>query len=157
MKTEMNEAELRELDAWCAEFPMGFNRACDPDERTKTDETLFWHRPADEYRDLKEAVFIGEAYGLNPNHFPDGRMFQHSWKFFSPTTNPADAMMVLKKCAEISDGIGMVRIPEDKTTTKQVVWWIGQCFDGIFKPESLGVAPTLELAICRFARKIWSE
>jgi hypothetical protein len=137
----MTTNELRELDAWIAENVMGYQRTSRPDELTTDAAMLFWHRPA---TNTREAVLVGRAYshrGLTEQYGKE--MFSHSWTFYAPTTDPAAAMEVLKKCLEqrfISIG---------RTQGSGYLIAIHTLGDVLVD------APNLELAICLFAKNLF--
>lgn len=133
------EKELRELDAWLAEHVMGLKRTESPDDSTDSEAKLFWHRKGEPHK--PERILISEPYRI-----ASSRKYGHNWTAFSPTTNPADAMAALSK---VLDKIG------DKTglSIYRAKDGYALCWD---ESEDI-IAPTLELAICRFIRKVFEK
>lgn len=132
----MTDQEKRELDAWISEHVMG------------------WHRMT------FDNGFPGAARNqLVPEKFRADQYRKHGWRdgielldtFPKFTTDPAAAMAVLKKCAERCDAEICLRAGK----------WIvtGYCLSDV-KPGQLDwdvAAPTLELAICLYAKKLFGE
>lgn len=118
----MNDKEMLALDAWIAHNLMGL--------------ALCTRHPAI----------------LNPNEFvitiPSGivraKIGAEPTKNFVPTTDPANAMEVLKKCLDK----GGYRISMNVHLSSE--------FQVFKSEESLVRAETLELAICLFAKKLFS-
>lgn len=86
----------------------------------------------------------------------------HPWDTanFSPSTDPASALEVLKKCAEhMKNGIMGIASPIGDSVASTIKkpsqgWVVG--FIG--KPSNFDVeAETLEIAICLFAKKLYSK
>ena len=127
MKTEI---ELRELDAWIAEKVMQMVRI--------TDES---------FSNLITEHWINQ----------DGSKL----KKFKPTTDPAAAMMVLEKCAaKMKRGIVGIGSPMQRQGVASVLpretqgWSVGK----IGFPKNFDVeGETLPLAICLFAKQLFSE
>ncbi len=146
----MSEKEHTELNIYLAQHVMGYRRTTEPDDHTTDGKTLFWHRPAG---DKKEAVLVGRAYshsGLTKEYGKE--MFSHSWSFFSPTTDAAASMAVLKKCAEFL-GTGRVHI---YAPYGQFSFWMVSNAEVGRKIAAEASDETLELAIAKFAQKLFS-
>lgn len=120
----VTEKELRELDAWIAEHVMGL-KLC--------------HRIP--------AILQPDEYVLSiPSKIVRAKFSSNETKNFEPTTNPADAMAVLMKCAEKTESSNCIHVG-----LLEKEWIVGHTFSNI------GVeAQTLELAICLFAKKLFS-
>jgi hypothetical protein len=156
----MNEKEMRELDAWIAENVLGYRRTDNPDDYTTDNTTLFWHRNEANYR---ESVLIGKAYthsGLTKQYGKE--MFSHSWTHYCPTTDSAAALEVLKKCAEkmpnaiVGIGSPMGKADVISTLPKTAQGWVVGAIG--FRTNAFDAeAPTLELAICLFAKKLFEK
>lgn len=127
-----SEQELRELDAFCAEFVMGWKLV---PKILKIQEGCFATHPGG------DGVFVHD-YG-------------NRIKTFAPTTNPADALAVLKKCSEKMGEVW----DDDSTIAVQFVpveeiWRVQQTdVNGGIRIESA----SLELAICLFAKALFSK
>lgn len=125
----MTTKELRALDAWIAEHVFGCK-----------------------VHHVESGVFGGVDYEdcihCTGKH-PDLRRWDgeksYSWK---PTTDPAAAMEVLKKCAEKTDQMSIVECIGD---------WVVTHGDGNDPTTPDGEGKTLELAICLFAQKLFSK
>jgi hypothetical protein len=94
----MSTKEMRELDAWIVEhLPLGFIHTEDPDAFTKSGEPQWWIFPPD-------GVVVSKTYSMQREG-----LFGHEWRTFEPTTDPADALLVLSKMrgeAHISIALG---------------------------------------------------
>lgn len=124
-----SEKELRELDAWIAEHVMGWRRINDIQRLSKSGE-FFLH--------AAEGPFVHER--------------QNYIKKFSPTTDPAAAMMVLEKCLS-SDNLTMP-IEIDRKRHKGGRFRIET---GVISNSILAIEDTLPLAICRFAKQLFEK
>lgn len=78
----------RELDALVAEKVMGGFVPGDPEEWSVREDVWFWLHP-------RSGVLIGEPYWANKTHPEDEKMFSHGWRKFEPSTNIADAWLVV--------------------------------------------------------------
>lgn len=139
------EKELRELNNFVAEHVMKWKRTENPDDWTDTGETLFWHRRerSEKVPRQNPVVVVGTAY--NP---PGQTRFDHSWRTFAPTMNPADALQVLERCLERPD-IGDPVISKDGLN-----FWLRTARNN---EHIQGEATTLPLAIALFARKLFKK
>jgi len=130
----MNDNELRELDAWIAEHVMKSKpiiqaRALNKDETGMALlEDDFVTRGI-----VKEFCDSHKEY-----HYKECEVFPHY------TTDPADAMQVLEKCCQNYGMCGIVRVAYSKGFVEP---WVCEHE----KSE------TLPLAICLFARKLFSK
>lgn len=138
---EMTEKELRELDAWIAEHVMGLAQEyavmkCGRFYRPKSCGYTDSIAEAGRYSkaDALREIVRGEPMKIIP--FPTPRY----------TTNPAAAMMVLEKCAQKYTNLEIEFI--DGT------WTVGR-WRGSNTTEA--TAETLPLAICLFARELYSK
>ncbi len=130
---------MRELDAFCANDVIGFRESQEPDDFT-SDDVFQWYKHK-AHGQTEWRVVVSHSYS---NRFaPTGTPFAHSWKYFSPTVSPADAMEVLKKCHQRTE----VSLRMDGKTHQ------------VFGSNSKAPieAETLELAICKFAKKLFSK
>ena len=125
----MSEIEMGELDAWIAENVMGWKL------------NGVWHRVQK------------DEFALHK----DGRVFIHdsirngvclTVKVFDPTTDPAAAMEVLKRCA----GLYAVKVGGVDVNN---LWMVANGLTPTM--ENTVRADTLELAICLFARKLFTK
>ena len=122
----MTPTETRELDAW-----------------------LMWLFPDFEWTDWAKD---------DPHYWQNTGQFGYSTKTaakFSPTTDHADAMMVLEKC------VGKINVTISEVGTVFVVNgrdWERLNAGNEIQPEYLtSEAETLPLAICLFAKKLFSK
>jgi hypothetical protein len=78
------------------------------------------------------------------------------FKWPSYTTDPAAAMEVLKKCAENQH---VVTIEYAKNHLGNWQWMVAKlhCYSSGYSEDFCTCAETLELAICQFARKLFSK
>lgn len=124
MTNEPTADELRELDAWIAEYVMKLKRVKFP---TQIEHGCFFY----DKRHLR--VMVHET--------------QHRITEFQPTENRGDAMSVLEKC-----------LSKEKHT--ECVYF-GKGVSGYIVGHEVQpieiVAPTLPLAICRFAKALFGE
>lgn len=134
------EKELRELDAWIeinvfnqkvfseirGEFEWFY--FADPEKMSRREKEKYKPREWSDYDPMKHVLPNGQ-----PRRF---------------STNPADAMAVLKKCAEKQD----VMLGFNNHGKR---WAISKCSSGL--NSGYTEAPTLELAIARFARKVFEK
>src|SRR5580693_7144670 len=117
----MKEKELRELDAFCADNVMGWKSV------SGTKLTI-----------EKDEYFVHSTTG----HVLHGNASEP----FCPTTDPASAMEVLKKCAETVIGaVEVYRTSEGK--------WVIQ--DDYNDPNQQ--SETIELAIVKFAKQLFTK
>lgn len=117
----MNEHELRELDAFCAERVLGWKPIVRQADSTYP-ELRYWNM---------------------------GNGFERLQQQFRPTTDPAAAMQVLEQCHKqccVETGIF-----ENVSGSKR-----GYFARSIYK-DITTEAPTLELAIALFAKKLFSK
>lgn len=133
----MTTEELTDLDAWIAEHVLGLKHEPNPDDLTSDPSPRFYrHKTA-----KNERILVGTAY--ERKNLPNGLTHGISWANFSPTTNPAYAMVVLEVCAE--KHCVMVWKSGDS-------WYANLSCGG----ERLGVAHSLPIAICLFAKALFS-
>ena len=124
----MTDKELRELDAWIAEHVMGWITEC------HEDRVLFF--PPDLDTEKKRRKW---SYGISINRY---------------TTDPAAAMMVLEKCIMyLSDKFGSVDLDHHGK------FEIAAMMRGEYAADTENDvdAETLPLAICLFAKKLFSK
>lgn len=144
---KLSEKKLRELDAWLAEYIFGWSwwrfdcfkkphgasgeqsrhiwcQLCSPDD-------LWYQQP--------------QYNGQKINGPVEGISNLTDLSYFKPTTNPAAAMDVLKKCIEKESCD--IRINFD---SRRFYVYSAK----VLTPET---ATTLELAICLFAKKLFSK
>lgn len=139
----MNITELRELDAWIAEHVLGWK----------------WYKylPEDNHaysgcRTLANSrhKYLVKASGGEPLA-PDA--FYNTPK---PTTNPADAMLVLEKCVKHLSG-------SDGGGPALALAWLGDAQEAYQLTETdtghgaEAVSASLPLAICQFAKALFSK
>lgn len=134
----MSDKELRELDAWISEHVMGLSLC--------TRHIAI----------LEENEFVLSI----PSKIVRARIGNNPTVNFEPTIYSAATMEVLKKCAEhMKNGIWGIASPMDDSVASTIKkpsqgWVVG--FIG--KPSNFDVeAETLELAICLFAKKLYSK
>lgn len=120
----MTDKEKRELDAWIAEHVMGWKRV-------------------DQLADLE---VDGSNFALNIGTRIPIRWGSPQWLFFSPTTDPAAAMLVLVKCYE---KLGKSLCVGPSTLGAEV--FIGGQYE-----KTNRMAATIELAICLFAQQLFT-
>ncbi len=124
----MNETELRELDAWIAEHVMGLK--------------LWVETPLQFNCILSPNQFVLTI----PNRIVRARIGDNPTKNFEPTKDDCAAALVFKKCvAKCPIGV--------EVSTNGTNWFVdrpdGDAFEACF-------AETLPLAICMFAKKLFS-
>lgn len=135
MTTAQQPINLRELDAWIAEHVMGWKRC-------KSIHSL-------DYANRYAIDTTGAIYRHNPKR-RDTRM-----SLFHPSTDPAAAMEVLKKCIAKcnEDGASL-----DLDLNEQSKTLINKMHYGVSYESSLDEeGETLELAICLFAKKLFTK
>lgn len=131
------EMELRALDAFCAEFVTCVAKVIQQSQRR-------WQA----------------RYHISPE-LPSGvgrggfKSVAEAWEYLHfqiahPSTNPADAMEVLKACEARCD----MPIEVDRKRDHNGPWRVET---GPKQKGYLGIAPTLETAICIFAKHIFSK
>lgn len=143
----MSEKEMRELDAWIHEHVFGWEFTDDPEQFTMHDRPLCFR-----YQTANGALEVlrGDAYAIT--HAPKGTPFNRTYKKFHPTTDAAAALEVLRACGERTGPEGLaieVRRPGPDS-------WYVCAFDYEIKASAPADAPTLELAICLFAKALFS-
>jgi hypothetical protein len=156
----MTNKELRELDAWIAEHVIGM---------------LFYWKVAGWTTDMsgfdwKMVLALPPEGGIG-KHWKgcagetrkatdcEVAIAKHDGDFerhFSPyTTDPAAAMMVLEKCVENSN----MPVEIDRKRDSKIGHW--RLETGVMSKGLLAIAPhehnTLPLAICLFAKKLFSK
>ena len=153
----MTNQELRELDAWIAEKVMGYTLNQELGIRYK-DGTESWGN-SPEYTAQKCAHYQKQGLGceLITREDLDG---------FSPTYDPAAAMQVLEKCAKKDSEKfmgGMVietwfvsAIGEDYEPHWRVACRMSRDKMPTDEQSLMTGAPTLPLAICLFAKKMFA-
>ena len=129
----MTTAELRELDVWIAKELFGW----DFSEKG-------WCMSALQHRQMN-----GFYYGFPPDSIQyKGCALPHRAPDY--TTDPAAAMQVLEKCA--------AKIAVSARQQDGGKWCVWAVDDESYKPKELdGYAETLPLAICLFAKKLFSK
>lgn len=129
----MKEQELKGLDAFIAEHVMG----CSPWKESTSRITCI----------LEPNEFVLSI----PNKIVRARIGNDPTINFKPTTDAADAMAVLKKCAERS------RFPIEidiRRTQPKIQWRIET---GVGKDFCNAIEGTLEMAVCRLAVKLFTK
>jgi hypothetical protein len=133
----VSETELRELDAWIAENVMG------------------WELAKDEYH---ARMSLSKSYCISSDKTV---CFGHQGQFslFKPTTNPAAAMELLKKCGEQGILKGEFKLPVSIFRRGDLQWVVSENCEDAPEHEFYIVveAETLELAICLFAKKLFTK
>ena len=124
----MNDMEMRELDAWIAEYVFGWNRQRFNNGHVRHNILVPEKFRADKYR--KHGWNKGVELIDNFPHY---------------TTDPAAAMDVLEKCA-IKSGYGLTVIPQSNG-----MWFA--CSN--YANEAFG--ETLNIAICLLAKKLFTK
>lgn len=124
----MSEKELRELDAWIAEHVMG----CKPWDEEKV-----------------RCILQPNEFVLSiPSKIVRARIGAGQTADFEPTSNHASAMMVLEKCFERVGLIDMSRVKVEP---------FNFCVGATYKTGCESEASTLPLAICLFAKKLFTK
>jgi hypothetical protein len=128
----MNDTELQELDGWIAEHVLGWKWFRYLKERSElySERRTLMDKPNRYVRKAKGGEPLAEdAFDNIPKS----------------TTDPAAAMQVLRRCA-------------DKTPVVQISYFGGLCGYVVSARSTDGPikAPTIELAICLFAKKLFS-
>ena len=124
----MKGTELRKLDAWIAEHVMG------------------WRLVKDTGKMRKENDFIVHGYVLR---FQGAGLSLFS---FAPTIDPADAMMVLQKCALKVPGRIHIYPPQGGCEN----WMLSDC-EAHRENQHSALAKTLPFSICLFAKKLFPK
>jgi hypothetical protein len=115
----MSNEEMRELDAWIAENVMGWAAHC---------RNTAFYVPKEQANKLMDC---------RPVCIEDWR----------PTTNPAAAMEVLRKCVDTR----AVSVDRWRMTGIYIISTI------LDRKHTIEEAPTLELAICLFAKQLFAQ
>jgi hypothetical protein len=122
-----------ELDMVMAQKVLGLRLSTDPDGLTADKESKYYlHKN-------KCLVSTTYAHKFAPPMWPYGQ----SWHNFSPTTNKADAMTILELCGF---KVSKVQIHAIRFTSGDKEFWIN---------DDDKVSDTLELAICRYAYRVF--
>jgi hypothetical protein len=120
----MTNTELRELDAWIAENVMGWKRA-------------------------NFLSSYGKGRFMVSRETGDIMAYDLKGEGFQPTTDPAAAMEVLKKCGKTKkNAIEIFCLRPDENRSGKESYWVNDP-----KTES----ETLELAIALFAKKLFTK
>jgi hypothetical protein len=129
----MTDKELRELDAWIACNLFGW----EPETRKM-------------YAGSKNVAGYGRNKHLHPGH-PERDFTPCTLMIPHYSTDPAAAMEVLKKCAEK----WIVTVELGKDGSGQSYVWVARLNLGT--EDNFKCAPTLELAICLFAKQLFGK
>lgn len=124
---DMNQNELRELNTWIAEHVMGWIKC-----------------------DVKNLDHSGR-FSISDTGFVLIHAPRVQIKQFRPTTDTAAAFEVLKKCLDNQREFGF---GDPCFISKDGGYWLRAVKDG---KHIDGEAETLELAICLFAKKIFTK
>jgi len=147
----MTETNMRELDAWIAEHVMEWQWwrfDAPPVGGSKSNKRDKWCQlvPPDEKWPETHKVWRGVKCGCCiakiPNYTDLG--------LFKPSTNAASAMAVIKKCESKCD----MPIEIDRKRSHDGPWRVET---GVLSQGIIGIAPTLELAICLFAKNLFTK
>ena len=142
----MTDKELRELDAWIAEHVMHI-----PLFKEKEGGNNYWFCPTCQKPIPSEHVTFTEHH--DERYGGCGVSVHENTYEYSPTTDPAAAMMVLEKCCQKeTDGMDGIEIDYSKDHPLGE-WQIGSVLNSNLHIES----ETLPLAICLFAKKLFSK
>jgi hypothetical protein len=136
---------MTDLDVWIAINLFGYRWTDHPDDSTVDDVNQVWITE----KSKKCVVSHTWQYGVETN--PTKR-FNHQWNDFQPTSNPADAFEVLRKCNEL--------ITKQKLRNDIVISMVtGNPM--VSYPSETGnigvIDETLEMAICVFAKKMFEN
>lgn len=131
--SKLSEKQLRELDVWIAEHVMGFKSTKTPDDAFDSNERLSFSGSA------SRRFMVSTTYQYNGK----GKWW-HQWHYYEPTTDPAAALEVLKKCYQT------LSICSCKTPNGFKFWFPSE-YNSAIESEAL------ELAICLFAKKLFSK
>ncbi len=139
----MTTTKQRELDAWIAENVMGYIPCCGDFWVNAVNPGKFNCKP-------KEATSWAFEYPGGVTVDRSGKTYctTHAYQW-QPTTDPAAAMEVLKRC--------IAETPDKKVEILQAgdEWFLQFKDDGIYERDNQ--SETLELAICLFAKKLCSK
>lgn len=149
----MSEKELRELDTWI------HRHIFEADLHVGIKKRGFWYRPdAKEYTsDQDEAGRYTRAEAKEHEYLHDDPVTIHEFEPKRYSANPAAAMELLKKCCKKAEEI--------EPSAFVSVGSFHQVFQVIMiyhngettKYNREAQAPTLELAICLFAKKLFTN
>ena len=117
--------QMRELDAWIAEHVMG------------------WSRSPHVLQDGQIGFYQFSHGGIEVRVASGERLFS-----FSPTTDPAAAMLVLEKCYE---RVGLIDMSRVKVAP------FNFCIGATYSTGLEAEAETLPLTICLFAKQLFSK
>jgi hypothetical protein len=139
----MTEQELRELDAWIAEHVMGYKWFLFHHDESLTRQPYFLLSQPSTWQVRHGGTLVEQ--GPKPTEEKDlGSVYKY-------TTDPAYAMEVLKKCAEK----WIVTVELGKDGSGQSYAWVARLNLGT--EDNFKCAPTLELAICLFAKQLFAK
>lgn len=136
----MSDKELRELEIWLAEHLFGYK----------------WYRfeagGKHWFTQTHPSAWVQRQGGIEAP--PEGTEMNSDAPRY--TTDPAAAMEVLKKCAEEQT---VTVEHSDKNQLGQPQWLVALLgeHDGDYVEEFCKCAPTLELAICLFAKQVFHK
>jgi Phage ABA sandwich domain len=142
----MND-ELREFNAWIAENVMGL-----PPEYVVMKRGLFY-RPDDKgyTHKMSEAGRYTLEQAKEREYPHDDPVTYKPWECSNYTTDPAAAMQVLKKCVEMRGEVKIFKAGDGEWVCRKPIG------SGYNSTLHIATATTLELAICRFARKLFEK
>lgn len=127
--------QIAELDAWIAEHVMGWRwLLITATDKLGSDQWYQLIHPDEKWPNRWQIQQVDGPDGKHPDYT--------DLSCFKPTTDPAAAMQVLEKCVAARKNIH--------------IKWGDRCYcvwDGWFE----AFAPTLPLAICLFAKKLYGN
>lgn len=130
----MKDTDTRELDAWIAEHVMGF------------EERPCYHG---------SARIEGMTFYVANGRSVTGEASKGNHQFPKYTTDPAAAMEVLKKCGEhLAATDSAIELGQNLNKDGLIYWWVNH---DRASASFLCEAETLELAICLFAKKLFTK
>jgi len=125
--------ELRELDAWIAENVMGL-------------------KPWKETQERITCILEPNEFVLSiPSNIVRARICSNPTKNFQPTIDAADSLEVLKKCVEMRGEVKIFKAGDGEWVCRKPIG------SGYNSTLHIATATTLELAICRFASKLFEK
>jgi len=151
----MSDKELRELDAWIAEHVMDVKRFVGVKKRG------YWYRPnAHGYTDRQAEAWWLTRDEAKKHEYLRGDEPVTICEFSTPlyTTDPAAAMQVLEKCvAELELKRAFPAIEKYSDLDGFQGWKVTALFSNGNQQTFSEVAETLPLAICLFAKQLFSK
>ena len=146
LNKNMTDKDMTDLDVWIAINLFGYRWTDNPDDSTVDDVKQVW------ITERGKKCVVSRTWQYNEEICRGNRRFNHQWENFQPTRGAKDAFEVLRKCNEL--------INQHKCRHDIRINTIGG--DPWVKYESIvdvtgECDKTLEMAICKFAKKMFEK